>query len=324
MLVIASPTAMRADARRRRAARAACARRSPSPRRRSRRSRRASPRSRRPAPATARPSDRARTSPPTVRSPIVTRNVLSATVGRPQHAIARLGDGRRRRGRAARAARATRLDVARHLRRLAEQHVERHVDRRVAERAVVDDAAGRRRWRVPTHRERAALALAQRARTRASALGRDREHVALLRLVAPDLAAATCRARRVGIARSSSARADARRRATSSGSAFDRPPAPTSWIDRIGLRVAERASSGRSLPGAALDLGVAALHRIEVEIRGVGARSPSTTPRRRPGRSASPGRRARSAARPPASGAFCDVRGARSLPRPPAIMIGLW
>ena len=49
------------------------------------------------------------------------------------------------------------------------------------------------------------------------------------------------------------------------------PPAPTSWIARIGLRVAERRAMVDDLLRAALDLGVAALHRIEVELGGVGA-----------------------------------------------------
>ena len=57
--------------------------------------------------------------------------------------------------------RASRVDVACHLGRLAEQHLHRHVDGAVVEVAIVDDqvaVVGQR----PDHRNRAALALAER------------------------------------------------------------------------------------------------------------------------------------------------------------------
>ena len=56
-----------------------------------------------------------------------------------------------------------------------------------------------------------------------------------------------------------------------SGSAFDRPPAPTSWIERIGFVGAERPAPVDHLLRAPLNLRVAALDRVEVEIRGVRA-----------------------------------------------------
>ena len=83
-----------------------------------------------------------------------------------------------------------------------------------------------------------------------------------------------------------------------------RQPAGADVVDRQD-RIARRPAPAAvdHLLAAALDLGVVALHRGEVEVLGVGAGAPSTTPRRRPGRSASPGRRARRAACPPAAAA---------------------
>ena len=106
------------------------------------------------------------------------------------------------------------------------------------------------RWRAPTHGEGAALALAERLEARRAA-GVDGQHVALLRLVAPDLE------RRhaglvVGHARSSK-RAPRPLSWTSSGSALDRPPAPTSWMDTMGFWLAER-------PAAVDDFLAAPLH----------------------------------------------------------------
>ena len=120
-----------------------------------------------------------------MRSPIVTRNVLSATVGW----------SRTRRTASARSMPSAENGrscgpqaphVARHARRLAEEGRQVHVHRLVAEERVAHleavvvggDA---------DDRERAALALAQRAEE-VEARGRDREDVALLRLVRPDLA----------------------------------------------------------------------------------------------------------------------------------------
>jgi hypothetical protein len=76
--------------------------------------------------------------------------------------------------------------VAQHLRRLAEDHLQVHVHRRVPELRVLDLQPPERR-RLPQHRKRAALALAQRPE-QPERRRRDRKHIALLRLVAPDLA----------------------------------------------------------------------------------------------------------------------------------------
>ena len=207
--------------------------------------------------------------PPTVRSPIVIEERLVGDRREAQHALRaprRSVDAaeveRRQRARDAR-------HVAHHLRRLAEDHVERHVDRR--SRRTCD----RRRRSRPSagracRRRRTGSARARRSRESA----RDRSARSPARSApAPRCTrsrAATCRAPRDGIARSSM-RAAAPPPCTSSGSAFDRPPAPTSWIDRIGLRRAELPAAVDHFLRAALHLGVAALHRVEVEVGGVGA-----------------------------------------------------
>ena len=75
--------------------------------------------------------------------------------------------------------------IAMHLRRLAEQHVHRHVDRRVAVLRVDHlqlPLLGRR----ADHREQTTFALAQFAKQR-QALRRNAEHITLLRFIAPDL-----------------------------------------------------------------------------------------------------------------------------------------
>ena len=84
------------------------------------------------------------------------------------------------------------------------------------------------------HRERAALARGDGGELR-QRLGRDREHVALLRLVAPQLERRHAGSRRSGWRAGRCARRG-RLCATASGTAFDSPPAPTSWISAIGLR----------------------------------------------------------------------------------------
>ena len=184
--------------------------------------------------------------PPTVRSPIVTRNVLSATAGSCSTRYAASSSVDRRRDRAAaacaRRARTSRVILG----GLPRMHVERHVDRAVAEVRVARPRAGLRRSRVPT------TANGQRSR---SHIARERGRASPARSRARSAPAprctrsraATCPALRDGTARRSNV-PPAPPPCTSSGSAFDRPPAPTSWIDRIGLRVARAASSGRSLP----------------------------------------------------------------------------
>ncbi len=122
--------------------------------------------------------------------------------------------------------------VARHARRLAEQR------RRAACPPACCRTADPRRaasvvGHLADHRERAALALAQRAELPPAAPPRRSARSA----PAPRCTrsrAATCRARRSAPC---AGRRDRRSRpcATDSGTAFDRPPAPTSWISRIGL-----------------------------------------------------------------------------------------
>ena len=158
-------------------------------------------------------------------------------------------------------------DVARHLRRLAEDHVERHVDRAVAEVRIVDDEPPLR-VRGADDRERTALALADRAKP-ARGSGRDREHVALLRLVAPDLARRHARLfgrDRAQVERAADAAAvhELRQRV--------RQPARADVVDRQDrIARAELPAAVDHLLRAALDLGVAALHRIEIEVGGVRA-----------------------------------------------------
>ena len=176
--------------------------------------------------------------------------------------------------------------------------------------------------RVAHHRERAALALRRSPRSRSRLSRRNREHVALLRLVAPDL-----RGDMPGSSRRNRAQVERARRAravcTSSGRAFDSPPAPTSWIERIGL--ASPSCQQRSITSCARR-SISALPRCTESKSSSSVFAPApmlTKPRRRRGRSACPGRRAgRAACR---SCSACLVRcAAEMLPTPPASMIGLW
>ena len=122
--------------------------------------------------------------------------------------------------------------VARHARRLAEQRFHFHVDRLLPKwRSVTRQVAVG--GRLADHGERAALALADRLKL-GEPLGRDRQHVAFLRLVAPDFGGRHARLFDLHLAQLESARR-APRRWASSGRALERPPAPTSWTDRIGL-----------------------------------------------------------------------------------------
>ena len=157
--------------------------------------------------------------------------------------------------------------VAQHLRRLAEQRVHRHRDRALAAGAVFEDELllGRRH---ADHRERAALALGHRAEDR-QRLGCDRHHVALLALVAPDLFW-----REAGFFEGHRAQVEARAHA----GAVDefgkrvRDSASAHVVDREDrVALTERPAVVDDLLRAALDLGVAALYRIEVERRRIGA-----------------------------------------------------
>jgi hypothetical protein len=112
------------------------------------------------------------------------------------------------------------------------------------------------------HGERAALALAEGLELR-QRLGRDRQHVALLALVAPDFLG-----RQAGLFQRHGAQVEARAAAGvvgQLGEGVGEPPAPTSWMARMGLPRPAPAVVD-DLLRAALDLGVAALHRVEVQL----------------------------------------------------------
>ena len=78
------------------------------------------------------------------------------------------------------------MHVAQHFRRLAEQHIERHVDRVIVELSIGDTQMSAR-CRRAHNRERTALAPGNRAKD-GNSIRRDRKHVTLLRFVAPDFA----------------------------------------------------------------------------------------------------------------------------------------
>ncbi len=198
---------------------------------------------------------------------------------------------------------------------------ERHVDGRGSRSARPRAPAAPRRSPSPDHREGAALARAERAEA-LEPLRRHRQHVALLRLVAPDLQRATCPARRSG-SRRSSKRRPAPLSWTSSGSALDRPPAPTSWMETMGL--SSPSAQQRSMTSwqrrciSALSRCTEAKSRSSRERarRHGGGRAAAQADEH--GRAAEHHDRRRPARRSP----FCTC-SARMLPRPPAIMMGLW
>ena len=200
-----------------------------------------------------------------MRSPMVIRNDLSATVGcrsTRRHAplnhageLERRGVGgatRRRRGACAAACRTARPSAC---------------------RRACCRTAGRRRMSSCSVGGLAQHGEGQRSRShsaakRARCSGAIAEHVALLRLVAPDLHR---RHARLFVAAPRAARSGAPRPSScaSSGSAFDRPPAPTSWIEQDGVAVAQLPAAVDDFLRAPLHLRVAALHRGEVEVRRV-------------------------------------------------------
>ena len=252
----------------------------------------------------ARPSGRARPCPPTR---AVADRDQERLVGDRRAAAStrsdRLGEIDRRRRRTARRARATRDASRVHARRLAEQHLERHVDR------ACRRSARRRPRSLPSSVASPSTANGQRSRaaaprTPSSPSAAMREHVALLRLVAPDLerrhaglvvrdcaqlearAARRCRAR----ARAARSTGRRRRRRGSRGSGCSSPSAQqrsiTSW-QRRSISALSRCTRG------------------EVEVLAATRPPPATTPRRRRGRSASPDRRARRCAAPAGISPFC-------------------
>ncbi len=191
---------------------------------------------------------------------------LARDGGVPQHPTARLGQdhvAERERGRV----RPAPPDLARHARRLAEEHGQLHFDRLVPELPVLDYQAS-----VIGHDAddgcRAALALADRLEL-SYALGGDGEHEALLGFIAPQLAR-----RHAGLFVGHGAQID--------------PGTPPGHVDELRQRVrqpacadvvngehrialAELPAAVDDLLGAPLHLGVAPLHRIEVQILRIGA-----------------------------------------------------
>ncbi len=186
--------------------------------------------------------------------------------GKPQHAVRRFAQidagGFERRQLASLV-----RNAARHARRFSQQHRELHVDR-----PVVVHRVGHGEPPVigclPDHRERAALALADRAKA-IEIMRSDRQHVALLGLVAPDLQR---RHSRLLVRDPAQVEAPAAlRRMHQLRQRVGKSPGPhvVDRKDRIG--VAQRPAAINDFLCTALDLRVAALHRVEVEVFQVGA-----------------------------------------------------
>ena len=170
------------------------------------------------------------------------------------------------------------------------------------QQAAVVGGAGRRRRTGSARAPHSAANVVQ-------PVGRDRQHVALLRLVAPQL-----ERRQPGLVAGDGAQLDDARRARCRGPARAARsrgrPRRRRGSRRSGCR--RRApSSGRSPPGS----GAASRRCRAARTRSRDPRAtrptPATTPRRRRGRSASPGRRARRWPRPAGCRAFwtCSARG---------------
>ena len=153
-----------------------------------------------------------------------------------------------------------------HARGLAEQDIERHVHRLVAEVVVLYH-------QLPVvgghteHRKRAALAFAQRTEF-VEALGGDRQHITLLRLVAPDLARRHARffgGNGTQVEMRAAARA-MRQFRHGVGNA-----AGADIMNRQNrIQIVHLPATINHLLRATLDFGVATLHRSEVEISGIG------------------------------------------------------
>ena len=159
------------------------------------------------------------------------------------------------------------FDVALRARRLAQQHLEIHVDRTIGEQWIVHDQAlaggGAAHDGI-----RAALAPAEGLEHR-ELLRIDREHIALLRFVAPDLQRRHSR-------RFRGHRAQVEHR-TAAGAVHDlgqgiRQATRAHIVDGEDRTAgAQGAAAIDNLLATALHLRVAALHRVEVEVGAVGA-----------------------------------------------------
>ena len=156
---------------------------------------------------------------------------------------------------------------ARHFRRFAEQHGERHIDRVVVEQRIVHHQTVVAH-RMSEHGERAAFALAHRLEFRES-LCRDRQHVTLLRLVAPDL-----HRRHAALFGRHTAQFETRALAAAVHQFRQRvgDAARADVVDgEDGIVVAQLPATVDDFLRAALHLGIAALHGIEIQILGIRA-----------------------------------------------------
>ena len=171
------------------------------------------------------------------------------------------------------------------------------------------------------HRERAALAPCNGGEV-VELAGVDDQHVALLRLVAPQL-----HGRHAGLVVGNRARSMTAPRPGGVRHGFGdriRQTAGAHVVDQQDrIEIPAKAAAVDDFLGAALDFRIAALHRGEVEI---GARSAAAHGRRRAAAQADEhgrARRARRSSRRRESRIFSTCLR-RTLPRPPAIMMGLW
>ena len=159
-----------------------------------------------------------------------------------------------------------------------------------------------RRWRCRP-RQRAALALAQRLR-RPDCPDEWPAHSAPA-IHCTRFASATCPDSSSGTARRSiSAATIGRRESARQGVGQAASANVVNRQNRVGF--AQLPAAVDDFLAAAFDFRVATLHRVEIQVFGIGARGPSTTQRRRPGRSTGRGRPAGSAA-PSGSSPFVDL-----------------
>ena len=154
------------------------------------------------------------------------------------------------------------LDVALHLRRLAEQDLHRHVDRPLAAGSVFEHehpvVTGH-----PDDGERAPLTFTQ-PREEFQSLGSQRDDVALLALVAPGLLG-----RKTALFQRNCAQIEPRPQPCTVDElreGIGQPPSPhvVDREDRVVLT--QRPAVVDDLLRPSLDLGVAALHRVEVQV----------------------------------------------------------
>ena len=187
--------------------------------------------------------------PSTVRSPMVIRKVLSATVGRRSTRGDRLAQRRSRASSQRRPRRRARASPSRVIRGGLPSSTSSGMSiGRVARSGGRRRRACRRRWRCPARRTGSARARTA-PRSAASALGVDRQHVALLGLVAPDLQRRHARLV-AGDRAQLEARAAPARRAPARAARSTGRPRPRRGSRRWGCR-RPAPSSGRSPPGSA-------------------------------------------------------------------------